>query len=478
MKTNLLVKYMTGFAFFIVLSFAILCTFTQNQVTDYLKRNEAQKLYRESTQISSDYAATFLNHTLSLEEFQMQMETLGEYLSADIWIMDNDGRILFNSADAETGRNAAIADFQVVKNFDTADFGASFYRVSDFYGLFPEKTLTVFSPVINNYRVHNYVLIHKPVSKIMDASNELMNISFFTTGLVCSAALFLLLFYLTFVYLPVRKITGVAKSYAKGDFEPVVEVHSNDELGLIANTMNFMANELNTLEEDQRKFISNVSHDFRSPLTSIKGYVEAMQDGTIPPELQGKYFDIILFETRRLTKLTQGILDLNRYGHRGIRLDLADFDINQMIRNTILTFEGTCEKKGLTFDLVLTGQELFVTADMTKIQQVLYNLIDNATKFSHNNSTIKIETSIKNEKVLISVKDSGIGIPADSVNKIWDRFYKTDLSRGKDKKGTGLGLSIVKEIIQAHDQHINVISTEGVGTEFIFTLPLSKKEVQ
>jgi len=188
--------------------------------------------------------------------------------------------------------------------------------------------------------------------------------------------------------------------------------------------------------------------------------------------------NIILFETERLAKLTQSILDLNQFGRHGIMLDVADFDINRMIKTTILTFEGTCNKKGLSFDLVLTGQELFVTGDMTKIQQVLYNLIDNATKFSHNNSAIKIETSIKNEKVLISVKDSGIGIPADSIKKIWDRFYKTDLSRGKDKKGTGLGLAIVKEIIQAHNEHINVISTEGVGTEFIFTLPLSKKEVQ
>ena len=196
-----------------------------------------------------------------------------------------------------------------------------------------------------------------------------------------------------------------------------------------------------------------------------------MLDGTIPPELQNKYLNIILFETERLTKLTQGILDLNRFGqHRGMMLDLTDFDINRMIKTTILTFEGTCSAKGLSFDLVLTGQKLYVHGDMSKIQQVLYNLIDNATKFSHNDASIKIETSIKNEKVLISVKDSGIGIPAESIKKIWDRFYKTDLSRGKDKRGTGLGLAIVKEIIQAHNENINVISTEGVGTEFIFSL--------
>ena len=130
----------------------------------------------------------------------------------------------------------------------------------------------------------------------------------------------------------------------------------------------------------------------------------------------------------------------------------------------------------MLFRSVLTGKELFVRGDMTKIQQVLYNLIDNAIKFSNSNSSIKIETSIKNEKVFISVKDSGIGIPKDSLKKIWERFYKTDVSRGKDKRGSGLGLSIVKEIIQAHNENINVISTEGVGTEFIFTLPLSKKE--
>ena len=147
-----------------------------------------------------------------------------------------------------------------------------------------------------------------------------------------------------------------------------------------------------------------------------------------------------------------------------------------MIRSTILTFEGKCSEKGITFDLVLTGQELFVNGDMTKIQQVLYNLIDNATKFSHNDSSIKIETHIKNEKVIVSVKDYGIGIPADSIKKIWERFYKTDSSRGKDKRGSGLGLAIVKEIIQAHNENINVISTEGAGTEFIFTLPLSQKE--
>jgi signal transduction histidine kinase len=295
-------------------------------------------------------------------------------------------------------------------------------------------------------------------------------------GLVFLCSFLILIIFTFVVYRPLRKITNAADHYARGEFDDVIQVHSNDEIGHLANTLNFMAKELGAHEEDQRKFVSNVSHDFRSPLTSIKGYVEAMIDGTIPVEMQDKYLNIILSETERLNKLTQSLLELNRFGQHGMMLDIADFDINNLIRKTLLTFEGRCKDKGITFDLVLTGQELLVRADMSKIQQVIHNLIDNAVKFSHHDSSITIETRVKNEKVLISVKDTGIGIPADSIKKIWERFYKTDLSRGKDKKGTGLGLSIVKEIIQAHQENINVVSTEGVGTEFIFTLPLSEKD--
>ena len=137
-------------------------------------------------------------------------------------------------------------------------------------------------------------------------------------------------------------------------------------------------------------------------------------------------------------------------------------------------FEGACQKKKITVNLTLTGEQLFVKGDMSKIQQVLYNLLDNAIKFSNKDSEIFIETKEKHRKVFVSVKDQGIGIPKDSLNQIWDRFYKTDISRGKDKKGTGLGLSITREIIRAHGENINVISTEGEGTEFIFTLTLSQ----
>ena len=365
---------------------------------------------------------------------------------------------------------------EVIPDFDVTDFGNKYYRTGNFYGHFDSETLSVFSPITVNYKVRGYVIIHKPVSSIVNLSNQLTNLSYQTFALLFLAAFVVLALFTWIVYIPIRKIAQGANEYASGNFEAKIDVHSNDEIGYLAASLNYMANELNTLEEDQRKFVSNVSHDFRSPLTSIKGYVEAMLDGTIPVEMQDKYLNIILFETERLNKLTKSLLELNKFGSHGVMLDITSFDINHTIRMTVQTFEGTCMEKHISFNLILSGETLFVSADFSKIQQVLYNLIDNALKFSHANSAITIETTEKNEKVFVSVKDTGIGIPKDSIKKIWDRFYKTDLSRGKDKKGTGLGLSIVKEIIQAHGENINCISTEGVGTEFIFTLPLAKEQ--
>ena len=482
MKRTLTMKLLVCYLLFGAVSFIIVCTFSQMLTKKNIIDNEASALYRESSLIASEYASDYFNSDFSAYDFQDHMELISDYLEADIWVINPDGEILLKASDASVFRSNNNKELntppkkEIIQDFDVTDFGSSYYTIGNFYDNFDEDTISVFSPITVSYQTRGYIVIHKPVSKLTDNINNIMNVSFYTVGLVFLIAFTIFIFVSFSINRPLKKITNTAKEYAKGNFTDKIEIYSNDEIGYLAKTLNYMATELGTLEEDQRKFVSNVSHDFRSPLTSIKGYVEAMKDGTIPVEMQDKYLGIILFETERLNKLTQSLIDLNKFGHHGIRLDIADFDINNMIRMTILTFEGKCIEKNIVFDLVLTGKELFVTADMTKVQQILYNLIDNAVKFSKNDSSIKIETNIKNEKVLISVKDSGIGIPKHSHSKIWDRFYKTDISRGKDKRGTGLGLSIVKEIINAHNENINVISTEGVGTEFIFTLPKSKKE--
>lgn len=476
MKHKLYLRLVLCYLVYGAFAFFLLFTFTEWHTTQKVIKNEALSLHQECATIASDYCKAYFNEKMSLDEFYLQMNTLSKYNSSTIQIIDLDGNVLLDSSDITISQAALKNSHYTIKDFSIDSFGDTYYQISKFYNQFNEDCLSVYAPIVITYNVRAYVLIHKPLSAIATVSAGYANITFYTLALFYIVGLIIFVLFTRTIYRPIIKINKCAKAYAKGDFTKKIDLPVNDEIGYLANTLDYMANELYSLEEDQRKFVSNVSHDFRSPLTSIKGYVEAMLDGTIPVEMQDKYLNIILFEAERLNKLTKSLLDLNQFGNHGIRLDIADFDINQIIRTTILTFEGSCQEKNISFDLLLIGKELFVKADMVKIQQVIYNLIDNAIKFSNINSKIKIETNMKNEKVLISIKDSGIGISSENIKKIWDRFYKIDSSRGKDKKGTGLGLAIVKEIITAHQEHINVVSTEGVGTEFLFTLPLSTKE--
>lgn len=299
---------------------------------------------------------------------------------------------------------------------------------------------------------------------------DIQNVCYLLLVLVFLLSLLPVIVFLVKIYSPLNRIILAASCYTDGNPHPPLSYNGDDELGRLTASVNYLADTVNHSGEYQRKFISNISHDFRSPLTSIKGYVEAILDGTIPLEQQEKYLGIVLSETARLNKLTEGLLLLNTFDDRGVYLELSDFDLLPVIRNTIAAFEGTCQQKNLEIIADCSMKSVMVSADMGKIQQVLYNLLDNAIKFSYPDSVIQIRVSERKNHVFVSVKDNGEGISKENLPKIWDRFYKTDASRGKDKKGTGLGLSIVKEIIRAHNQNINVVSTKGVGTEFVFTL--------
>ena len=268
----------------------------------------------------------------------------------------------------------------------------------------------------------------------------------------------------------------MAQDYSTGDFDAKTGIHTKDEIGQLADSMEYMASELSKLEEYRHDFISNISHDFRSPLTSIRGYVTAIQDGTIPPEKQERYLGIVLDETNRLTKLPQGLLDLNRLEMYGPYLKLTDFDFIEIVISSLNTFEIKCIDKNVAIYLNNHAEATVVTADKTKIQQVVYNLLDNALKFTPSGKNIYINIVEQGEKLRISIKDEGIGMSEETQKKIWTRFYKDDTSRGKDKEGTGLGLAITKEIIKAHNETITVSSTEGKGSEFVFTLPKAAQD--
>lgn len=468
MKVSLLTKYLITYAILAVLSLLVVSTLGRQLVLNELILHKARELYSEATNIAESQSGRYFESDAVLNDLYDTLTLVAYANEASIRVIDPEGRELINT---ETKLNTENP--HVIRNFDYLRFGPKFYEVSTFYNQYNKDMLSVIYPMTRGVKIRGYISLSLPMDNLNRLTSILvhrMEIIAFVNFILSLLLLFVFWYY---VYRPLGRINYGAGEFARGNLNHKIDVHSHDEMGYLADTLNLMAGELRKNNDYQKNFISNVSHDFRSPLTSIKGFTEAMMDGTIPPELHGKYLGIISQETDRLDKLTKSILELNTLSAGKVSLNYSDFDINEMLKRIISVFEGSCRKKKITINLILTGTSLQVHADKEKIEQVIYNLLDNAVKFSERNTQIKVETTIRHNKCHISVKDEGCGIPKDSLPKIWDRFFKDDISRGRDRKGTGLGLSIVKDIITAHDQTITVVSTENVGTEFAFTLDLA-----
>ena len=469
MKKRLTSMFFAAYILLGILGFFLVTFVGSHLLEARLEKSITSDIYQTAHRIAESDLVRHNITSTNVESVQNTLSLAANYPDTIIWIINSNGQIVLST------RKDISPDHPIdLDGFDPASWGSNYYQIGDFYGYFHDSRLSTIAPITEHLNTRGYVAVHYLMSDLYQSRSSLLWIIqlLFVITYLMTAVLFL--FYSFYIRKPLYAITKGASEFANGNLSYQIPVKSENELGYLASNLNYMADKLNRNGEYQRQFISNISHDFRSPLTSIKGYVEAMIDGTIPVEMQEKYLKIISYEAERLEKLTRGLLTLNELDIHKRMLNIQDFDINQTIKSTAASFEGTCTTRQILLELILSGQTLYAHADLEQIQQVLYNLLSNAIKFSPDHSTITIETTEKNGKIFVSVKDHGIGIPKSSLNRIWERFYKIDRSRGKDQKGTGLGLAIVKEIISAHGQHINVISTEGVGTEFIFTLEKAK----
>ena len=462
MGKRLFIKFIITYLLFFLFSFLFLYFYGEKAIGQNLYQREGQELYSEATRLANYYSKEE-NGALSLDRLSKEMEGNIHRSNVEWTLVDKDGKILQHKGkDNLSGKT--------VSGFDPTENGGKIAFGGNLHGLLPEEHILAQAPIQRNYQNLAYLILHKSVAGI--EQEKAMLLSIFYRGFLAVAVLSLSIFFVFYflVYQPLGKITAGAVHYAAGEYLYRISVGGGDEMSYLADTLNFMAEEIQKSDDYQRQFIANVSHDFRSPLTSIKGYLEAMLDGTIPKDAEEKYLLRLISETERLSKLTQSMLSLNKLD-QGSSLNRSNFDLNRMIREVCASFEMQCQKKKLGFSLVFAEKKQMVNGDYPKIQQVFYNLLDNAVKFSREDSEIQIRTEQKGTKVLVGIKDQGIGIPKKDLGKIWERFYKTDISRGKDKAGTGLGLAIVKSIITAHGENIDCVSTEGVGTEFSFSLP-------
>ncbi len=269
---------------------------------------------------------------------------------------------------------------------------------------------------------------------------------------------------------PMKRMSKAAKAFAAGKFDVRVPVTGHDEIAELAVAFNNMASSLADLENMRSTFLSNVSHDLRTPMTTISGFIDALLDGTIPPEKQEYYLRMIGDEVRRLSRLVAALLDVSRIQAGDRKFVMTAFDICEMARVILLSFEQKIDKKRLDVEFDMEVENLYVWADRDAIYQILYNICDNGVKFAREGGKYRIRILEKERKVFVSVMNEGEGIKSEELPHVFDRFYKTDKSRSLDKTGVGLGLYIAKSIIDAHSEEIWVKSKYGEYCEFIFTL--------
>lgn len=399
-----------------------------------------------------------------------ELQTIREYIEVSLIVTDEDFSIVGKTYDVENldfGDRIDIPAIYKVMDGEITNFQG---RVKE---IFDEELLVVAIPIIKYGEVKGAVLMVASMLDLQKNMEGVASITFLST-LIAGVVSFILV-YITSktISKPIHQINDAAKVIANGDFEKRLSVKSRDEVGQLAENFNYMAESLENQEKHRRDFIANISHDLRSPLTSMRGFLQAIIDGTIPLENQERYLNIILEETDRLSKLANDIMDISKLQNIAVELNKTKFDINELIRKTVIMFEARIINRQIDMNVIFANEKTNVYADYEKIQRVVYNLVDNAVKFTDTNGIISVETFIREHKVYVKIKDNGKGISQEDQKRVFERFYKADISRGEDKKGSGLGLSIVKEFIKAHDSSITLTSKIDEGCEFEFGLELA-----
>lgn len=333
-----------------------------------------------------------------------------------------------------------------------------------------DDNYTFIYPIIENDTFYGIIIMTTPVSIINNKLNKIYLIiwisSLFTMILSTSV---ISLVSKQILINPLAEINNAAKRFANGEVKKRVNIKSNDEIGELANSFNIMAESLEKVENNRREFISNVSHELRSPITSIKGFIAGIIDGVIPKNKEAYYLERVYSEISRLTRLINDLLDLSSIESGKLKFHIKKIDINELIRLCVINNERKIKEKGILLQVVLQGKNCYVNSDEDKLIQIITNLLDNAIKYCYNDGIIRISTYLKGPKVFVEIYNNGPSISDEEIRHIWDRFYKSDKSR-TNKVSTGLGLSIVRMILMQQGEEIWVNNDKEKGVAFTFSL--------
>ena len=455
----------------VLLSFLMLGASFATLSYQYTIREKRESLERSAgyiAQFTSSYVSASGSDSWKNQAFQSYLGTVALVNDSHIVVATNEGLILFATSGQEnlTELENRVLPSQMV----TALQSGMYSGAGTMGGLYASPRYLVGIPITTESGfLQGLVLVTCDVSHISEMWRDLSSIFLVTAVAVILIAAIISSVTSMRQSQPIKEIAAAARQFGHGELEVRVDVgRRRDEVGELAEAFNSMADSLARSEQQRSEFIANVSHELKTPMTTIAGFADGILDGTIPPEKEGEYLQIISSETRRLSRLVRSMLDLSRL-QSDERAAQQQFDVTETLLRTLVSLESKVNAKLLEVTTDLPEEAVTVWGDQDAITQVCYNLLDNAIKFSKEGGVLGISVTTKGTKASVCISNEGQTIPPGEVSLIFDRFHKTDHSRSVDRDGVGLGLYIVKTILNSHKEDIVCTSEDGV-TKFTFTL--------
>lgn len=466
MKKGLVSKLVATFIVIISVSFIMTAAFLSYWFEGYYFQQRKTQLMSES-QLIGTAAVQYLDEKITSDKFNDTLVYVGKYLSADIWLADSYGYVY---AVSDSGHKDLLSKQVLTDDLEQLRENHVVERRGKYGKLITVPVHTIEIPIFHNEMFKGAIIMHSSLSEISGALKRVYEIIWISAifAIIVSC---IVIYYISrkIIINPLAQINYVADKISKGEVDRRVKINSKDEIGVLAKSFNSMADSLEKVEKNRREFISNVSHEIRSPITSIKGFIGGILDGVIPKEKENYYLSITYEEIQRLTRLVNDLLDLSSIEAGQFKLRIEEIDINEIIRLCVIKFETKIKEKKLTVDVLMQDDKLLVVGDRDRITQVVTNLTDNAIKYVNEGGNVKISTKAKGEKVVVSIFNDGPGISEEGLKHIWDRFYKEDKSR-TSKVSTGLGLPIVSCILTQLGEDIWAENQQPQGVTFTFTL--------
>lgn len=486
-------KYLTAFVIIILVSFLMLSGIITSMIRTHVTSDKEEKLQNSCQIIASSFESDGVKDVDAyIQTHARSIQTLAQLVKSDydfhVLVTDASGNVLLStyktteqnmpSCNKEDGLGTVTTS---VFSEEVSESGISFltYR-GELKGVTgsKERCIAFGKSIFTDGEKRGYVFTLASTAKedvlIRVARKTVINSSIW----VMLAAVIAAYFITERIIHPLKNMTRAVKSFGKGDFSERITVNGHDEVSELASAFNNMAESLENLESMRNSFLANVSHDLRTPMTTISGFIDGIISGAIPQEQHEHYLGVISTEVHRLSRLVNQLLDISRLESGDRKFNFTDFDVAEVSRLILLSFEQKIDEKHLDVEFFAEEDTMSVNADKDAIYQIIYNLCHNAIKFSTDGGKLAINISrISGKKIKFSIYDQGQVISNDDAKHIFDRFYKTDKSRGLDKSGVGLGLYICKTIIDAHGETIKHEPHDD-GCEFWFTLkegePLNK----